>query len=220
MDSDRSAHPTVARMSSARAGIVVTALAVAALVGCGQDTSAVTADTVATATPRCERPIATATADAASYPASLDEMVDASDVVVEGRIVGDAGAVIEDSQHLGSQPMEVAIVTTYRGDVDANLIIQRPQTSPGVTGSSERFVGSMNGEPWFCPGEVYLLFATRQPDGTYQALPRLGAIPIDPHLDNPALTNSQQFEPFTSLAALDPDTLRSQVRQSVDRAGH
>ncbi len=217
-----SKQPASTNIRTRRIGFLLSALTIAAAAACSQDTTDIAAGPLATssrppATDKvsCERPRITGTADAIRYPGSLDEMVTDSDVVAEGRIVGDAGQATEDNQ-----PMEVAVEATYRGNAGDSLTVQRNQTHYTVNGTPGTFVGSWNGEPWYCPGEVYMLFLKRQPDGTFQALPRLGAIPIEPHLDPRTAGTLQAPEPFPSLAALDADTLRAQVRSSVDRAGH
>ncbi|MCU0311687.1 MAG: hypothetical protein MUE36_12200 [Acidimicrobiales bacterium] len=219
MESD-SKQPASTRTRTRRVGFLLAAVTIAATAACSQDstdTAAGPLDTAsqpsATESVSCERPPITGTGDAGRYPASLDEMITDSDVVVEGRIVGDVGEATE-----VSQPMEVAVVETYRGSLGDNLTVQRLQTQSTVTGTPGTSVGSWSGEPWYCPGEVYMLFLQRQPDGTFYALPRLGAIPIEPRPDDQTLASWQAPEPFRSLTSLDADALRSQVKTAADRA--
>ncbi len=204
-----------------RARIGLAALTIAAATACAKDVNGITAGApgtpagpVATSQISCERPRVTGTADAVRYASTLEEMVTSADVVAEARIVGDAGAATE-----ASQPMEVEVVTRYRGTIGARLTVQRYQTHYSVTGTPGTFIGSWNGEPWYCPGQIYMLFLQRDADGGYHALPRVGAIPIEPHLDAATAGTAQAPQPFASLATLDADTLRASVRAAADRAG-
>ncbi len=197
--------------------LAISALVAITATGCAQDSPNLTAGTttVTTAAASCERPRVTGTADALHYPANLDEMVGESDVVIEGRIVGDAGPANENSQ-----PMTVTVEVAYKGDAAARVTVQRNQTHYPVNGTPGTLVGSWAGEPWYCPSERYMLFLTRSAEGTYQALTRLGAIPIEPRPSDETLATWQPPEPLRSLVLLDADTLRSQVRASANRASH
>jgi len=210
--SDRSKAAT-AVLWRRRLAVAGASLAVAIGSGCAQGAAEITAGSTTSLADRCERPPVTGTGDAMSYPATPDELVDESDAVIEGSIIGEAGPAAE-----GRQPMTVSVETAYRGAISGNLVVQRLQTTYGITGTPGTLVGSWNGEPWYCAGERYMLFLQRLPDGSFLAISRLGAIPIQPQLDERTLGTWSAPDPFQSLATLDLDTLRSQVQASASRS--
>lgn len=185
--------------------VVVVVIALAA--GCG----AAGVDVTGTSSPdgaSCSRAPITGTVDAASYPSSLDELAAAADAVVEARIIGDAGPVTD-----RAQPMAVAVERTYIGEVAEEITVERLQTEFGVTGTEDRYVGAWDGEPWYCPGERYLLFLDATDDGTYLALTKVGAIRLEPSLT----FESETIALVPELAGLDVAGLRAGVEAAVAR---
>jgi hypothetical protein len=167
--------------------------------------------TAGTTPPACAQPTVTGTGHPPSFPETLDALVADADVVVDARIVGDAGPVTHEGAR---QPITVEVIETFRGAADDELTVARLQTTFGVTGTPDTHVGAWNQEPWYCPGERYLLFLERMPDGDLMALSRQGALRTEPPPDGQAPT-----ELVASLRELDPDALRAEVRAASARVG-
>jgi len=159
----------------------------------------------------CTQPQVTGTGHPPSYPETLDALVADADLVVDARIVGEAGPVIHDGDW---QPMTVEVIEAFRGAAEDDLTVVRLQTTFGVTGTPDTFVGAWNQEPWYCPDERYVLFLERLPDGEYLALSRQGALRTDPPPEGEAPTDL-----VASLRALGPEALRAEVRAASARVG-
>lgn len=220
MRATRSGHDRVGRQGdgsggrssaagAARRPVVATigALVVVLVTACGTTATGAPAGTDAPAV--CEQPPVTGTADAAWYPETLDELMDDADLVVDARIVGEAGPAVHDG---GRQPMAIAVEEVFRGESEGDVVLMRAQTTYGITGTPDTYVGAWDLEPWFCPGERYVLFLDRLPDGGYMALPRQGALRTEPPAEGRAST-----ELVGLLRALDPDALRAEVRAAAAR---
>jgi hypothetical protein len=159
----------------------------------------------------CTQPQVTGTGHPPSYPETLDALVADADLVVDARIVGEAGPIIHDGDW---QPMTVEVVETFRGVAEDELTVVRLQTTYGVTGTPDTYVGAWNQEPWYCPGERYVLFLDRTGEGGYLALSRQGALRTDPPPKGEAPTAL-----VASLRELDPEALRAEVRAAAARVG-